>query len=229
DAECTVCRKLVRGDWIELSVSDTGSGIRPDVLERIFDPFFTTKDVGKGTGMGLAVTHGIMHSHDGHIMVNTEVGVGSTFRLLFPAIIDTATETEEAIQLSPESPSGQGEHILVLDDEPSLGEYLGDLLETSGYLATVISDSREALDLFQKNPERFDLVITDQTMPWMTGIEVVNALRQIRPDMPVILDTGFSDDIDAKAAAKMDINFMEKPINANKLLQMVGELLKPAK
>ncbi|MCP4285248.1 MAG: transporter substrate-binding domain-containing protein, partial [Gammaproteobacteria bacterium] len=85
-AECTVCRKLVRGDWIELSVTDTGSGIKPDVLERIFDPFFTTKDVGKGTGMGLSVTHGIIHSHDGHIMVNTEIGIGSTFRLLFPPI-----------------------------------------------------------------------------------------------------------------------------------------------
>ncbi|MCP4288726.1 MAG: response regulator, partial [Gammaproteobacteria bacterium] len=229
DAECTVCRKLVRGDWIELSVTDTGSGIKPGVLERIFDPFFTTKDVGKGTGMGLSVTHGIIHSHEGHIMVNTEVGIGSTFRLLFPPIAEATAETEEAGQLSSESPSGQGEHLLVLDDEPDLGEYLGDLLETFGYLTTVMSDSKEALELFQQDPDKFDLIITDQTMPGMTGIEVVNAVRQIRPDMPVILDTGFSDDIDAEAAAKMDIHFLEKPVSTHKLLQMVEGLLRSAK
>ncbi len=227
DTECVTCHKPVQGDWIEFAVTDTGSGMEPEVLQHIFEPFFTTKEVGRGTGMGMAVIYGIMRNHGGHILVETEIGKGTTFRLLFPPAIKKTTVMPGADQPLVELPHGHGNHILVLDDEPDLGEYLGDLLESYGYRVTVLTDSTEALELFKQSPDGFALLITDQTMPGITGVELVKSMRNVRPDIPVILNTGFSDDIDAKAASDMNIRYLEKPVIAKILLQTVDELLRP--
>ncbi len=226
EGERVACRKRIEGDWVELSITDTGSGIKPDVLDRIFDPFYTTKDVGKGTGMGLSVIHGIMRNHGGHILVETEIGKGSTFRLLFPPAIEEIAKTPGVDRSSEKLPHGRGEHVLILDDEQDLGEYLGDLLESYGYRVTVLTNSKEALDLFKEKPDEFAILITDQTMPGMTGVALVNAIREIRPDMPSILNTGFSDDIDAETATGMGMGYLEKPVKANSLLQKIDELIR---
>ncbi len=213
---------------MELSVTDTGSGVPPDVLERIFDPFYTTKEVGKGTGMGLSVTHSIVHNHGGHVLVKTEPGKGTTFRLLFPPVVEETAETQKAVLTSVDLPRGQGEHVLVVDDEPDLGEFIGDLLEHYGYRSKVLTSSKKALELFKGKPNEFALVVTDQTMPGITGKVLVKNLREISPTLPVILCTGFSDDIDAEDADRMGVHYLEKPVRAKSLIQAVGELLKPA-
>ncbi|MCP4042497.1 MAG: response regulator, partial [Gammaproteobacteria bacterium] len=226
DVECAACHKHVEGDWVVLSVADTGSGIPLEVQECIFDPFFTTKEVGKGTGLGMAVIHGIMRNHGGHVLMKTEQGKGTAFRLLFPPVVEEA-ETQETDPSSIELLLGQGEHILVVDDEPDLSEFIGDLLESHGYQSTVLTSSKKALKLFKKKPNDFALVITDQTMPGITGKVLVKGLREIRPDIPVILNTGFSEDIDEGSAAEMGIRYLEKPVRAKSLIQAVGELLRP--
>ncbi|MCP4091254.1 MAG: PAS domain S-box protein [Gammaproteobacteria bacterium] len=228
-AECTACRKSITGDWVELSVTDAGSGISPVVLEHIFDPFYTTKDIGKGTGLGLSAILGIMHNLGGHILVETELGEGTTFRLLFPPVIEESNELPEEMQAPVELLYGQGEQVLVLDDEPELADFLGALMESYGYRTTVLTSSKEAIKLFNEKPGEFALLITDQTMPGLTGIELVKSLRKLRPDLPVILNTGFSEAINAETANKLDIHYMEKPINAESLIQVVGELLKSTK
>ncbi len=227
EAECATCHKQLEGDWVELSITDTGSGISPEALDRIFDPFFTTKEVGKGTGMGMAVIHGIMRNHGGHVLVETEQGKGTTFRLLFPPVVEETAETQKAVSSSTDLPRGQGEHVLVVDDEPDLGEFIGDLLEHYDYKPTVLTSSKKAVELFNEKPNEFALVITDQTMPGITGKVLVKNLREVRPDIPVILNTGFSEDIDAEAAARMGIRYLEKPVRVQSLIQAVGELLRP--
>ncbi|MCP4042829.1 MAG: PAS domain S-box protein [Gammaproteobacteria bacterium] len=228
DTECATCHKQVEGDWVELSVTDTGSGIQLEELERVFDPFYTTKDVGKGTGLGLSVIQGIMHSHGGHILVETELGKGTIFKLLFPPVVgEGAAETQKADQASSERLQGHGAQILVVDDEPDLGEFIGDLLESHGYQPTIQTSSKKALELFKEKPNVFALVITDQTMPEITGKVLVKNLREVRPDIQVILSTGFSEDIDSEAATKMGIRYLEKPVRAEKLIHAVGELLRP--
>jgi len=225
NGECTLCIKQIEGDWVELSITDTGSGIKPDILNRIFDPFYTTKEVGKGTGMGLSVIRGIMLSHGGHIIVETEIGKGSTFRLLFPPVVENGDKTDDIDELKEKLPNGYGERILVLDDEQILGSCLGDILESHGYMATVMSDSQEAMERFKHNPDEFALIITDQTMPGITGVELVKTAREISPDMPIILNTGFSDAINPETAAKLGISYLEKPVSAKSLLQTIDELL----
>ncbi|MCP4125614.1 MAG: response regulator, partial [Gammaproteobacteria bacterium] len=225
DAECATCHRQVTGDWVELSVADTGGGIRVDILERIFEPFFTTKDVGKGTGLGLSVVHGIMRSHGGHVLVDTELEKGSTIRLLFPPAVEEMSKIIEEVPLSEMPPQGHGEHILVLDDEPELAEYTGELLESYGYKVTIKTDSIEALSLFREDPGEFALLITDQTMPGLTGVELTKQLREIRPNFPVTLCTGYSESINADAAKNIGIRYLNKPIDAEKLIRSIAELL----
>ncbi len=225
DTLCAACGKPIEGDWIELFVTDTGSGIKPNVLEHIFNPFYTTKDVGKGTGMGLSVIHGIVRSLGGHILVATQPGKGTSFRLLFPPVVEETPDAPEANPSSEELPHGHGEQVLVLDDEPDLSRFVGDLLASYGYRTTVLCNSQEALERFKENPDKFDLLITDQTMPGMSGVELVKTLRITHPELPVILNTGFSEDIDSESAVRLNIRYLEKPIRSERLLQVVGELL----
>jgi CheY-like chemotaxis protein len=182
-------RGLKPGSYIELTVSDTGDGIEPAIRKQIFDPFFTTKKVGKGTGLGLSVVHGIVKNHGGEITVESRVGEGTVFRVYFPLIDEKYVKKFEDTHLVL---TGNMEHILFVDDEEALVEMAKDMLQGLSYVVTAKTNSVEALDTFRAHPERFNLVITDQTMPEMDGVALAREIMLIRPDMPVILCTGFS-------------------------------------
>ena len=212
---------LPAGPYLRLLVSDTGVGIEPDILDRIFEPYFTTKDIDKGLGMGLAVVHGIVKSHNGIIRVASQVGKGTTFQIYLPQIRGIAQE------LPPESESlvGGKERILVVDDESNVVEITRRRLEGLGYAVEWTTSSLEALELFCSNPQAFDLVITDQTMPKMTGDQLVKELLAIRPDIPVILCTGYHtkllgmDEIDGVE------KIIKKPYTANELIYNIIHIL----
>jgi CheY-like chemotaxis protein len=226
--ECNACHKRIQGDWIELSVSDDGSGMDNDVVERIFEPFFTTKEVGQGTGMGMSVLHAIIDSHRGHVFIDTQKNQGSCFHLIFPPL-STPTETEASRQTaslnSVGNEQGRGQGILIVDDEPALTEFMQELLTNNGYNCSCHHSSLDALQAISRQPDAFDLVITDQTMPDLTGVEMVSKIRDINPTIPVILATGYSEDIDAQRAGQLDIHFLDKPVSAAHLLESVALLL----
>ena len=224
---CQSCHSAVSGDFLELAVGDTGNGIPPDVLNKIFDPFFTTKDTGKGTGMGLSMVHGIVHGHDGHIQVDSVPGQGTVFRVLLPSSKGVVTPSAMIEQ----EPGGTAKsaveyRILVVDDEESIARFMGELLESHGYQPTIVSHSREALERFEATPNAFDLVITDQTMPFLTGAEMAQAMLALRPELPIILCTGHSEQVDEARAVEMGIRgYLAKPFTISVLLSKVRELL----
>jgi PAS domain S-box-containing protein len=210
------------GEYVQLMVKDTGIGMTPDVMKRVFEPFFTTREVGKGTGMGLAVVYGIAKDLQGTITVESELGVGSTFRVLLPKL-KTAAKAE-VVEAS-EVPSGH-ERILFVDDEDLLAELNSDRLKSLGYEVTTTTSSRDAVDLFQVAPERFDLVITDYTMPHLTGIDLANQLLTIREDIPIILCTGHSDSVSPEIARKNGIReFLMKPLSKQELAEAIRRVL----
>jgi PAS domain S-box-containing protein len=202
--------QLTIGHYAALSVGDTGFGIPAALRDRIFDPFFTTKDPGKGTGMGLAVTHGIIKSHGGTVQVNTVEGEGTVFHIYFPyADIEDSVVRPAADQHI----SGGNEQILFVDDEAPLVEMVTEILTRLGYQATGMSDSAEALRNFTDDPEQFDVVITDQTMPRMTGLELAQALKRIRPGLPVILCSGFSESVTGESIRRARVQaYIMKPL-----------------
>ncbi len=210
------------GKYIKLTVADTGVGIGLNVIEKIFDPYFTTKEIGKGTGMGLAIIHGIMKDYDGTITVESQLGKGTTFHLYFPVI-----EQEALVEIneSEDLPRGKG-HILFIDDEELLAEMGKDMLERLGYHVTVCRFSLEALAKFQNTPNEFDLVITDQTMPDMTGSDLARRMMQIRPDIPIILCTGYSNLIDEHSAKALGIKeFALKPLTKGVIAKLIRNVL----
>jgi len=210
------------GRYVALTVKDTGKGIDPQDIDRIFDPFFTTKEVGQGTGMGLAVVHGIVKAHNGMTIVNSERGKGTTFTLLFPA-----TDKSSEVALEPEKTILKGkERILFVDDEESVVHLNNQILQMLGYRVKSTPDSVEALEWFRSDPKAFDLVITDMTMPKMTGLRLAQTLLEIRPDIPIILCTGFSERISEEKAKKEGIRAMiMKPIEIAKLSTVVRSVL----
>ncbi|HEC13197.1 MAG TPA: PAS domain S-box protein, partial [Acidiferrobacteraceae bacterium] len=225
---CDACHNEIEpGDWVELSVCDTGAGIRGDELERIFEPFFTTKDVDKGTGMGLSMVYGIIHQHEGHILVDTKLGAGTTFRLLLPVAEDGPMHKSDIeLDASPKAGSLNAARILIIDDEESVARFMGSLLESRGGKVTVLTDSQAALDLFFQDPTAFDLIITDQTMPCLTGVELAQKVLALRPELPMILCTGYSEQVDeAKAMALGIRGYLTKPMQIKTLFNMVVELL----
>jgi len=228
--ECAGCHRALEGSWVELAVIDQGKGIEPEELGRIFDPFYTTKEPDQGSGIGLAVTRGILEQHGGHILVDSTPGAGSSFRMLFPipeqpetdeAVIDPASSWAEGT--APERLSGE---LLVVDDEHSLIGYLKDLLQEHGCHVTAVDSAREALQQFKQAPEHFDLVISDQIMPDMTGAELAEKLLALRPGLPVIIYSGYSETLDEQQAREIGISrFLRKPVEPEILLRVVAELL----
>jgi PAS domain S-box-containing protein len=218
----TPCQDMSPGSYIKLSIIDTGCGMDPEVMGRIFDPFFTTKTGGEGTGLGLSVVHGIVKSHNGFITVESEKGKGSVFNIFFP-------KTEQNCQsLDKDDPAIPGGHerILIVDDEDILIEMEKRALEKLGYEVTPKTDGREALLAFKKESGKFDLVITDQTMPHMTGIDLANELISVRPDIPIILCTGFSEKVNADSAKAMGIKaFIMKPFTIKEMATTIRNAL----
>jgi PAS domain S-box-containing protein len=212
-----------RAPYARLTVADTGHGMDAKTVERIFEPFFTTKPVGKGTGLGLAVVHGIVQAHNGAITVESEVGRGSTFRLYFPG---QKQEVTPSVIRTLVAPFGAGQKILLLDDEPALTLSMQRLLVRLNYQVTTTNSARESLQWCRRDPAQFDLVITDLTMPEMTGLEVARQLRDLRPDLPVILASGFSADLDRETLAAAGVcELLEKPISRITLANVIHRVL----
>jgi CheY-like chemotaxis protein len=202
------------GLYMKLTVRDTGSGIAPEIVDKIFDPFFTTKKPGEGTGLGLSVVDGIVRQHAGYITVENTPGKGSTFSVYLPKI---AGETPEKTATDGAAPKGH-ERVLFVDDEDPLIEMGRDILEELGYTVTVKKSSLDALLAVKEDPSAFDLIITDQTMPEMTGINLAREILALRPDMPIILCTGFSHLVDADRAKAAGIKaFAMKPLTKREI------------
>jgi PAS domain S-box-containing protein len=213
---------LQPGPYLKLTVSDTGHGIDRAVMERIFDPFFTTKRPGEGTGMGLAVVHGIVKGYGGAIVVDSEPGKGSTFEVFLPRI--EGAFHSEADSDAP-MPTGN-ERILLVDDEEDLVDMVQQMLERLGYSVVAKTNSLEALEVFKAQPEQFALVITDQTMPHMTGADLARELMCIRPDIPIILCTGFSEVISGEEAKALGIrDLVMKPFATREIAEITRHVL----
>lgn len=224
--ECQSCHKHIKGNWVALTVADTGCGMESETVNRIFEPFYTTKKVGQGTGMGMSVLNSIIENHGGHILIDTEVGSGTSFQLLFPpAPANYKSTNNEFIDTVTIEHAGEGQKILIVDDEPSITGYMTEMLESHGYICFPANQSPQALHLVKQNPELFQLIITDQTMPQLLGMDMIRKIWNINPEIPVILTTGHSDAINRQQAEKLGLHFMDKPINNSKLLAMISELL----
>ncbi len=219
---------LKEGRYVNLCVSDNGTGIDQEIIDKIFDPYFTTKGQGKGTGLGLAVTYGIVKDHNGEIRVQSRAGHGSTFDVYLPRMADSSGDDKAA---SGEPPlEGGSEHILLVDDEPAIGKLSGRILHRLGYSVTFRHSSTEALALFKSAPDKFDLVLSDMSMPGMTGDRLAGEIRKIRPFIPVIICTGFSEKINKDKAKDIGVNgFLPKPIVKSDMALMLRTVLDKAK
>jgi len=217
--------RLQPGPFVHLSIKDTGEGIAPEIRDRIFDPYFTTKEIGKGSGMGLAILHGIVKSYNGFVTCRSTLGEGSVFDVFLPRIADEAVpEITSAVPIQ-----GGDEHILLVDDESMLVEMGHKMLERLGYHVTSMTGSVEALRAFQDQPQVFDLVITDQTMPVMTGSDLARHMLQIRPDLPIILCTGYSNHISEEKARALGIQgFAMKPLVRKEIAVLIRRVLDTA-
>jgi len=210
------------GNYIKISISDTGSGIATENINRIFDPYFTTKEVGKGSGMGLAVVHGIVKNHKGAIKVDNKHGTGAVFTILFPVI----DEIPEIRIIKTNDPPHGTETILFVDDEESIVNIIGKTISRLGYKVEKKLNPEDALDLFRSKPERIDLVITDMTMPQMSGAKLAEKLKEIRSDIPVIICTGHSALIDDEKAKQLGIDaLIMKPASKFKIAKAIREVL----
>jgi CheY-like chemotaxis protein len=207
--------RLHPGLYARLSISDNGTGMNLVTLSRIFDPFFTTKRAGEGTGLGLSVVNGIMESHDGAITVESELGVGTVFRVYFPAYLGEVPTIAADMAIIPR---GRGERVLVVDDEEVLALMMRQTLSTLGYKADFATDPAVALALVCADVQRFDLVLTDLTMPGMTGLLLAAQLRQVRADLPIILLTGYSATLTAAYVKTQGLqDLLQKPISIQSL------------
>jgi CheY-like chemotaxis protein len=216
-------RNLREGEYVRMTVGDSGKGMDAATLERIFEPYFTTKERGEGTGLGLAVVHGIVNQLDGVITADSTPGAGTTFEILFPSLPHSPTTTDE---LTREDIQGGVESILIVDDEPQIVDATNLQLEQLGYRVTAVARSDEALRLIEAQPDAFDLLITDQTMPGMTGAELAERVQRIRPDLPVILCTGYDSALEDKYPEKPRIDaLLAKPISRAELASAVRAAL----
>ena len=213
---------LEPGPYVRLTVSDTGPGIDPQLLNRVFEPFFTTKKKGEGTGMGLAVVHGIVKSLKGSVVLVSEPDKGATFQILFPR---AAEVIKEITKIVPPISTGN-ERILFVDDEELIADMAHDMLERLGYDVISLKSSKEALDVFRENPDMVNLVVTDLTMPHMTGEELAREMLQIRSDIPIIMCTGFSEIVTQDKAKKMGIKeYIMKPFLHVELASTIRKVL----
>ncbi|MBT8331323.1 MAG: PAS domain S-box protein, partial [Deltaproteobacteria bacterium] len=215
--------EIAAGNYLALTVSDTGPGMTPEVVERIFEPYFTTKEKDKGTGMGLAVVHGILKSCGGAVAVDSQPGKGTVFTVYIPTV---AKEVQPDCDVPPILSTGN-ERILFVDDERALAEIGKKSLERLGYRVEARTSSLEALKLFQKSSDNFDLIITDMTMPEMTGDELAGEVKKIRADIPVIICSGYSDESLVEQATQTGISaFLMKPLIIQDLAKTIREVLK---
>lgn len=219
---------LKAGGYVRLTVSDTGHGIDPEILDKIFDPYFTTREKGKGSGLGLAVVHGIVKRHGGAIQVKSERGKGSVFEVYFPSVPRGPEETEPLSGAS--SDTGRHARILFVDDEAVIVETARKLLVRLGFEVTAFYDPVEALERFEADPEAFDLVITDVAMPNLYGDILAAMMRDVRPDLPIVLCTGYTERMTAEKAAAMGlgVRMVMKPLTSADFERIIEEVLNEA-
>lgn len=224
---CTSCRKSFVGEYLVLSVMDSGSGIPENILDRIFEPFFSTKEIGKGSGMGLAMAHGIVHEYGGHIMVEKNIPQGTCFNIILPiAASTTAIGTDEHTQPPIENSVTLHGNILLVDDDATVREFMEDRLASWGLSVDSFSSSKQAITHFYTHSQQFDIALLDQSMPQITGIELARQLLVLRPDMPILLYTGY---IDAELEEQMHSTsihaLLKKPIAESELLHHLRAIL----
>ncbi|MBN1602466.1 MAG: response regulator [Chitinispirillaceae bacterium] len=216
------CNNLKPGHYKKLCIRDNGTGMDQNLQKRIFEPYFTTKKIGEGTGLGLAVIHGIIKSYNGEITVESEPGKGTTFCVYLPRTKDVLPSTlpdNNAFQ------KGSG-RLLLVDDEKTIVDSMRISLERLGYTVTATTDSRECLTLFSQDPGKFDLVITDMTMPGLTGKDLIAQLQSLRPDIPILLCTGYNEIIDATIARKIGVAaYMQKPLSVHEIATKIHEII----
>lgn len=213
------------GSYLRLRITDTGIGMDETVRQRIFEPYFTTKRKGEGTGLGLSVVYGIVQSHHGKVTVTSQTGQGSTFTVYLPKLETSKAAPANGMREEAQLPVGS-EQIMVIDDEPTIGKIYRNILTALGYRVVVFTDPRDALTRFRLRPEEFDLVITDMTMPGVTGDVLASEMLRIRPELPIILCTGFSEKIDEARAAALGLRaLILKPINRASLARRVRDVL----
>jgi two-component system cell cycle sensor histidine kinase/response regulator CckA len=216
--------ELAPGPYFQLRVSDTGCGMNSEIRERIFEPYFTTKEIGEGTGLGLSVVHGIVKTHGGSIIVESETGKGTSFQIYLP-IKELEKGAVEKESRPGDVPMGS-ERILLVDDEKMILDVGLQILGRLGYEVVTKASSMEALELFREHPDLFDLVITDMSMPEIRGDRLAKELMNIRPDIPIILCTGFSDQINEETAREMGIRgYAMKPLVSDDLARTVRKVL----
>ncbi|MBF0398280.1 MAG: response regulator [Desulfobacterales bacterium] len=211
------------GIYLKLSVKDTGIGIDKKIVDRIFEPYFTTKSIGEGTGLGLSVVHGIVKQINGHITVDSEIEAGTTFNIYIPVI---NLEKKDSLETISDDVIKGSERILVVDDEKVIVDMLKRMLEYLGYKVTTQTSSDEALKAFQASPDYFDIVITDMTMPYMTGTQLAQKIMEVKPGIPIILCTGYNELISEEKSEQMGIRgFLMKPIQRNELTSLIRKVL----
>jgi CheY-like chemotaxis protein len=217
----------VRGPHVKLVVSDTGSGIAPETLERVFEPFFTTKPVGQGTGLGLSVVHGIMRTHQGTVDVQSTPATGSVFTLYFP-VTETALVLPAVTAPKPQAINGRGQRVMYVDDDEALVFLIDRALTRKGFVVTTFTDPRQAVAALHASPLAFDLVVTDYNMPGYSGVELLREARLIRPELPVALASGYvTPEIEKSALAEGARALIHKPNNVNEMCETLQRLLQP--
>ncbi len=225
---CASCRLPLGGSFVELTITDSGPGIPPEIQQRMFEPFFSTKESNMGTGMGLAIVHGIVHEYGGHLVVKSEVGRGTSIRVLLPcdpAALTIPVQSPQTNASSSVEPNLEG-HVLCVDDNPEVGEFVQELLEQWGLKVTRFDDSLLARAHFEVHPDDFDFVLLDQTMPAMTGLELATVLLTLRPALAILLYTGYSDRVNEETVKAAGVRaLIKKPLDLAHFRRQVEALL----
>lgn len=224
DQTSLISHSRISGTFLEVKVCDTGAGIEAQHLPRVFDPFFTTKEVGKGTGLGLSMVQGIMMRAGGHILLQSTLGKGTCFQLLFPIPADAAAKAL-APTAGPAAANGGGQIVWIVDDEPALTGYMNDLVGGWGYQTRVFNDAREALNTFKSERPSLGALITDLTMPGLTGAELVKQIHALEPSIPVLFCTGFTDSGDREDITSLTgCQVLVKPVSGEDLAAAISVL-----
>jgi len=227
--ECISCHKLYSGKFVTIEVNDNGTGIDKNILQRVFEPFFTTKKIGEGSGMGLALVHGFVHTSGGHIDIITRPNKGSKFLLHYPSQEinnDAKNGGNTSNNVIESSKKNNNKHILVVDDEKSIVKLMIEILVGRNYKVTSTTSSHDAFQIFSKSPDSFDLIITDQAMPDLTGVELIQQVRQINASLPIVLCSGYSELVNEHNFKDKDAScFLAKPVEPDVLVQTVSQLL----
>jgi nitrogen-specific signal transduction histidine kinase/ActR/RegA family two-component response regulator len=227
EVQARLLSNVAAGEFVRLTVTDTGTGMSAATIERIFEPFFTTKPSGQGTGLGLSVVHGIVRSHRGAIKVSSEVGRGTTVEVFLPVLVESSTPVERT-PIAVTTTRGSGQHVLFIDDEPAL-VHLGErALGRLGYRVTGAHSATAALELLKQAPNQFDLIVTDQTMPGMTGLEFATRARLLWPAMPIVLVSGYMAGITEEQLKAAGIcEAVDKPYSNDLLASIIHRQLAP--